>query len=63
MYVISHKRPFVPSVGGIGLLCNVYAEGQLSFVKCLQRPPTRYLIPLDGCVNFGEKFVVRGREF
>ena len=24
MYATSHKRPFVPFVGGIGLLCNVY---------------------------------------
>ena len=23
MYATSHKRPFVQSVGGIGLLCNV----------------------------------------
>ena len=35
--VESHKRPFLPSVGGIGLLCNELAEGQISFVKRLQR--------------------------
>ena len=33
---------------------DVYAEGQVNFVK---------VIPLDGSVNFCEKFVVRGREF
>ena len=35
----------------------------MSFVKHLQRSPNMYLIPLDGCVNFREKVVVRGREF
>ena len=25
MYATSHKKPFVPSVGSIGLLCNVEA--------------------------------------
>ena len=35
--VKSHKRPFLPSVGGIGLLCNALAEGQISFLKCLLR--------------------------
>ena len=63
MYVTSHKRPFIPSVGGIGLLCNVKAEGRVCFVKRLQRSPTGKLIPLDGSVIFCEKFVVRGREF
>ena len=63
MYATSHKKPFVSSVGGIRLLCNVKAEGKVSFVKLLQRSPTRYLIPLDGCVSFCVKFVVRGREF
>ena len=45
MYVTSHKRPFVPSVVGIGLLCNIKANDPVSFVKCPQ-------IPLDGSVNF-----------
>ena len=45
------------------LLCNVKAKGPVSFMKRLQRSPTRYLIPSDGCVSFCEKFVVRGREF
>ena len=58
MYVTSHKRPFVPSVGGIGLLCNVYSQGPDSFVKRHQRSPTGYLIPSDGSVTFCEKFVV-----
>ena len=40
MYVKSHKRPFVPSVGGIRLLCNVQADCPVSFVKRLQRPPS-----------------------
>ena len=40
MYVTSHKRPFVPSVGGIGLLCNVWAEGPVSFLKRWQRSLT-----------------------
>ena len=35
----------------------------MSFVEHLQRSLTRQLIPLDGCVNFCEKFVVRGKEF
>ena len=48
----SHKRPFV---GGIGLLNNVSAEGEVSFVKHLQRSPTGQLIPLDCCVSFCEK--------
>ena len=63
MYATSHKRPFVPSVGGIGLLCNVEAEGKVCFEKPLQRLPTGQLIPLDGCAIFCEKFVVRVREF
>ena len=63
MYARSHKRPFVPSVGGIGLLCNVQAEGPVSFVKRWQRSLTGKLIPLDGSITFCEKFVVRGREF
>ena len=34
MYATSHKRPFVPSVGGFGLLCDVMIEGPaVSFVK------------------------------
>ena len=60
MYATRHKRPFVQSVGGIGLLCNVWAQGTVSFVKRLQRLPTGLLIPLD---VFCEKCVVRGREF
>ena len=40
MYKTSHKREFVPSVGGIGLLCDVQAECKVSFVKRLQRSPT-----------------------
>ena len=63
MYASSHKKPFVPSVGGIGLLCNVKAEGSVSFVKCLKRSSTGLLIPLDGSITFCEKFVVKGREF
>ena len=35
MYATSHKRPFVPSVGGIWLLCDVQAERKVSFVKLL----------------------------
>ena len=62
MYVTSHKRPFVASVGGIGLLCNVWAQGPVSFVKRRQRS-LGTLIPLDGSVTFCEKFVVRGRTF
>ena len=27
MYATSHKRSFVPSVGGIRLLCFIYREG------------------------------------
>ena len=34
------KGHFVPSVGGIGLLCNASPEGPVSFVKRLQRLPT-----------------------
>ena len=63
MYATSHKRPFVPSVGGNRLLCNVKAEGPVSFVKRRQRSQTGQLIPLDGSVTLCEKFVVRGREF
>ena len=48
-------RPFIPSVAGIGLLCNVYAEGPVSFMNFLQRSPTGLLIPLDGSVSFCEK--------
>ena len=33
LYATSHKRPFVPSVGGIDLLCNLKVEGQVSFAK------------------------------
>ena len=47
----------------IGLLCNVQAQGQVSFVKRHQRSPTGELIPLDSCVTFCEMFVVNGREF
>ena len=42
---------------------NVKADSPVSFVECLQRSSTWYLIPLYGSVNFCEKFVVRGREF
>ena len=31
--MLGNKRPFVPSVGGIRLLCNVYAWCPVSFVK------------------------------
>ena len=48
---------------GIGLLCNVWAQGPVSFVKPQQRSPTGLLIPLVGSVTFCEKFVFRGREF
>ena len=40
MYATSHKKPFVPSVGGKGLLCNVWAQSPVGFVKPLQRSPT-----------------------
>ena len=63
MYAPSHKKAFLPSVEGIGLLCNVKADGPVSFVECLQRSSTWYLTPFDGSVNFREKFVVREREF
>ena len=63
MYATSHKRPFVPSVGGIRLLCNVKAQGPVSFVKPRQRLPTGLMIPLDSSVRFCEKFVVRRKEF
>ena len=34
MYAISHKKPYVPSVGGIRLLCNVYiGRGQSLFCE------------------------------
>ena len=42
------------------LLCNVKADGPVSFVE---RPQTWYLIPSDASVNFCERFVARGREF
>ena len=54
MYATSHKRPFVPSVGGIRLLCNVEAQGPVSFVK-RQRSPTGDLIPLDSSITFFQK--------
>ena len=63
MYATSHKRQFILSVGDIGLLCNIWAEGPVGFVKLLQRSPTGELIPLDGFVTISGKFVVRGREF
>ena len=40
MYATSHKRLFVPSVWGIRLLCDVKAEGPVSFMTHLQRSPT-----------------------
>ena len=63
MYATSHKRPLLPSVGGIGLLCNVEAEGPVSFVEHLQRSQTGELIPLFDSVNLCERFVVGGRNF
>ena len=63
LYATSHKRLFVPFVGGIRLLCDVLAVGPVSFVKRLQMSPTGQLIPLNGCVNFCERFVARGMEF
>ena len=32
-YVISHRRPIVPSFGGIGLLGSLLAEGPVNFVN------------------------------
>ena len=34
------KKKFVPSVSGIGLLCNVKAEGKVRFFKLLQMSRT-----------------------
>ena len=41
MYATIRKRPYVPSVRGIKIICNVYAEGLVNFVKHLQRSQTR----------------------
>ena len=57
-YEMHHKKAFVPSVEGIGLLCSIKADSPVKFVERLQRSSTWYLILLDGSVNFCEKFVV-----
>ena len=47
----SHKMPFAPSVGSIGLLC--YCRGPSQF-----RETSAKVAPLDGSVNYCEQFVV-----
>ena len=63
MYATSHKRPFVSSVGGIVLLCNVLAQGPVSFCETSAKATNGKLIHLDGSRNFFETFVARGRKF
>ena len=66
MYATSHKKPFVPSVGGIDyyvLICTMYRQKAKSVLGTSVKVINWVSDTFRWFWNFCEKFVVRGREF